>query len=202
VQETRDKVDEASRAYVREKAGLIQAIGASKNPLEIARERAAEIDDAFFSVLQANAQDAERRGDEQTLRGLEAISNIAMQVLTERQPPEVQLVNALLAANYPDETEKLLNEMKDIADDRMVEVMSQFADQLSQEDRTELAAKLTKIMMQARKILPKYDASADPRAATASNQPSGTPPSSPLSPSSPPPEPPKPPKPIIEIARR
>ncbi len=61
VQDTRDKVDEASRIYMQEKAGLIQAIASSKNPLETAREREAEIDDAFFSVLQANAQEAQRR---------------------------------------------------------------------------------------------------------------------------------------------
>ncbi len=81
--------------------------------------------------------------------------------MTERQPPEVQMVNALLSANYPDETEKLLTKMRDIADDRIIAVMSQFADQLSQQDRTELAAKLTKIMVQARKILPKYDPAQD-----------------------------------------
>lgn len=194
VQETRDKVDEASRAYMQEKAGLIQAIASSKNPVETAREREAEIDDTFFSVLQANAQEAQRRGDEQTLKALSAINDIGMQIMTERQPPEVQMVNALLSANYPDETEKMLTEMKDLADDRMIGVMAQFADQLSQQDRTELAGKLTKIMVQARKILPKYDASKDVDAG-ADGGPGDAPPAA-----QPPPEEPR--KPLIEIARR
>jgi hypothetical protein len=55
-------------------------------------------------------------------------------------------------------------------------VLAQFADQLAQQDRTDLGAKLTKVIMQARKILPKYDPNRDT-----------TPP---------------PPKPTIEIARR
>lgn len=193
IQESRDKVDAASRAYMEEKVGVIQAIASSKNPLETAHEREADIDDTFFAVLQANAQEAQRRGDEQTLKALSAVNDIAMQIMAERQPPEVQMVNALLSAGYPEETEKLLNELKDVADDRLISVMSQFADQLAQQDRTELAAKLTKVMVQARKILPKYDSSKDPR---------GQAPQDGDGSASPPQQPPEPPKPIIEIARR
>jgi hypothetical protein len=184
IQETRDKVDEASRAYMQEKVALIQTIASSKDPLQTARDRDAEIDDVFFSVLQANAQEAQRRGDEQTLKALSAVNEIAMQIMAERQPPEVQMINALLSANYPDETQKFLEEMKDVADDRLIGVMAQFADQLAQQDRTELAAKMTKIMVQARGILPKYDPAKDASAE------GGAPP------------PPEPPKPTIEIARR
>jgi hypothetical protein len=196
VQEMRDKVDAASRAYMEEKAGLIQAIASSKDPLQTAREREAEIDDAFFAVLQANAQEAQRRGDEQSLKALSAINEIGMQIMAERQPPEVQMVNALLSAEYPEETGKMLEELKDVADDRLLGVMAQFADQLSQQDRTELGAKMTKIMVQARGILPKYDPSQDDDAdaGDGAGPAGGTPPSSP--------PPPEPPKPLIEIARR
>ncbi len=191
VQEMRDKVDAASRAYMEEKAGLIQAIASSKNPLQTARDREAEIDDAFFAVLQANAQEAQRRGDEQTLKALSSINDIGMQIMAERQPPEVQMVNALLSAEYPDETKQMLEELKDVADDRLVGVMAQFADQLSQQDRTDLAAKMTRIMVQARSILPKYDPSKDDDV----DQGDGAG-------GAPPPPPAEPPKPVIEIARR
>jgi hypothetical protein len=195
IQEVRDKVDAASRAYMEEKATLIQAIVSSKDPLETAREHESEIDDAFFAVLQANAQAAQQRGDEQSLKALAAVNEIAMQIMAERQPPEVQMVNALLSSEYPSETEKLLNEFKDVADDRFIGVMAQFADQLAQQDRTELAAKLTRIMVQARGILPKYDPSKeDAQVSETGAGATQTPPTS-----SPPPEPPKP---IIEIARR
>ncbi|MCS7056870.1 MAG: CpXC domain-containing protein [Thermoflexales bacterium] len=183
IQEVRDKVDAASRAYLEEKAALIEAIASSDNPLETARQHDAEIDDAFFAVLQANAQDAQRRGDEQTLKALAAVNEVVMQVIAERQPPEVQMINMLLAAKYPEETEKLLNEFKDVADDRLISIMAQFADQLAQQDRTDLGAKLTKIMLQARKILPKHDPSKETPAGQ--TRPSN-----------------EPPKPVIEIARR
>ena len=41
-------------------------------------------------------------------------------------------------------------------DTRLITVMSQLADQLSQNDRTDTAARLTEIMLQAYRILPKY----------------------------------------------
>jgi hypothetical protein len=176
IQETRDKIDAASRAFIESKAKLIEEIASSSSPIESARKHIDELDDAFFSVLQLNIQDAERAGDEEALAVLGRVEQVVMQAIAERQPPEVQMVNMLLAAKYPEETEKLLGEWKDTLDDRFISVLAQFADQLAQQDRTDLSAKLTKVMTQARKILPKYDPSREP------NQPS--------------------PKPTIEIARR
>jgi len=162
VQETRDKVDAANREYMQAKIALIQEIAGSKDPQQTAREHEAEIDDTFVAVIQANAQEAQKRGDKNTLEALQLVYNIAMQLMTERQPPEVQLVNALLQAKYPDDTAKMLNEIKNQVDDRLLGVMSKLADQLAQNDRTDTAAKLTQIMVQARSILPKYDPATDP----------------------------------------
>jgi hypothetical protein len=168
---------------------LIQTIASSKDPLQTARQNADLIDDAFFQILQMNAQAAQQRNDENSLKALEAINDIAMQIMAEKQPPEVQMVNALLAADYPDETKKMLEELKDVADDRIIGVMSQFADQLAQQDRTDLSAKMTKIMVQARGILPKYSPANDAEAQAHSG-------------ANEPPPPPQSPKPLIEIARR
>ncbi|HQY24306.1 MAG TPA: hypothetical protein PLL45_05480, partial [Thermoflexales bacterium] len=124
-------------------------------------------------------------------KALGTVYQIGTQIMTERQPPEVQVINALLSAKYPDETEKMLIQLRDTgADDRLTAVMGQLAEQLAQEDRSDTAAKLTSIMLQAGRILPKYDPDKDP-----GNE---TPP--PGSGPTPPPEAPK--KPMFEIARR
>lgn len=157
IQDVRDKVDQASRAAMQEKVQLIQEIVSSKDPIQTAREHEEEIDDMLVAVIQSNAQEAQKRGDKNTLEALQAVYNIAMQIMGERQPPEVQLVNALLQAEFPTETEKMLEEIKDQVDTRLITVMSQLADQLSQNDRTDTAARLTEIMLQAYRILPKFD---------------------------------------------
>lgn len=189
VQDVRERLDAASRAVVQRKADLINRILGSDKPVETARENADEIDEMFMSLLQANIQQAQQRNDQELGRALSAVYQIALQIMAERQPPEVQIINALMSMKYPEETEKLLNDIKDQVDDRLVLVMAQFAEQLAKEDRTDLAAKLTQIMVQARGILPKYDPSKDgQREAAAAG--------------AAPPPPPEPPKPKIEIARR
>ncbi len=220
VQETRDKIDAAGRAYMQEKTALIQTIASSKDPLQTARDNGDSIDESFLQVLQLSVQSASQRGDEKTKQALEAIYDIAMQVIAERQPPELQIVSALAQADYPEETKKILEEVKDMADDRLITVMIQYADQLSQQDRSDLAAKMTKVIVQARGILPKYDPKADKDDGPAGR--GGSPPPEPPAPkggaggsglilnprgdSAPPPDAgntgDQPKKPLIEIARR
>ncbi|MGQ9904476.1 MAG: hypothetical protein ACUVRU_09190 [Anaerolineae bacterium] len=189
VQDIRDRLDAASRAVMQRKAELINRILGSDKPVETARENAADIDEMFISLLQANLQQAQQNNDQELGRALSAVYQIAMQIMAERQPPEVQIINALMSMKYPEETEKLLNDIKDQVDDRLLLVMAQFAEQLAKEDRTDLSAKLTQIMVQARAILPKYDPSKDKRGEAAGA--GATPPPAP-----------EPPKPKIEIARR
>ena len=149
------------------------------------------IDDAFFRLLQDKMQQAQLQGDEVLFKALGTVYQIGTQIMTERQPPEVQVINALLSAKFPDETEKMLTQLKDTgADDRLTAVMGQLAEQLAQEDRSDTAARLTSIMLQAGRILPKYDPDKDPGNAA---PPPGSGPT-------PPPDAPK--KPMFEIARR
>ncbi len=204
VQDVREKIDAAGRAYMQQKVELIQTIASSKDPMETARENAEQIDDAFIQVVQMNLQTAEQRGDQNALQMLRAMQDIAMQVISERQPPEVQIVGALMQAEYPDGTRAILEEIREFADDRIITVMIQYADQLSQQDRSDLAAKMTKIMVQAREILPKYDPDKDAGAQGGGSP--GSPPPPPsggsglIGGSNLPQDPPK--KPLIEIARR
>ncbi|MCS7061932.1 MAG: hypothetical protein RMN25_12325 [Anaerolineae bacterium] len=190
VQDIRDRLDAASRAIMQQKADLINTILSSEKPFEKAREHAEEIDELFMSLLQANIQQAQQRGDQELSRALGAVYQIALQIMAERQPPEVQIINALMSMKYPEETEQLLNQIKDQFDDRLILVMGQFAEELAKQDRTDLSAKLTQIMVQARSILPKYDPSRDKSSGPTVGAPTT------------PPAPPEPPKPKIEIARR
>ncbi len=190
VQDIRDKIDAASRAMMDSKANLINEILSSEKPEDVARANEEDIDDVFVSMLQANMQDAQQRHDEELLRALMVVYQIAMKIMSERQPPEIQMINALLMAKYPEESKRMLEEMSKSIDDRFIQVMVQVADQLAQEDRTDLGAKLTQVIVQARQILPKYDASRDPNANAGSAATQNRPPSN------------EPPKPKIEIARR
>lgn len=167
IQDIRDKLDTAQRDFVEQKARLVETILGSSDPMETARENEAQIDETFIALVQANAQQAQQKGDQELFRAMQTVYQVAMQIVAERQPPEVQFINALLSAKTDDEQRQLL---KDIAangaDDRLIRVMGQLADQLAQEDRTDTAGKLTQLMVLAREILPKYAGPAPDRPQT------------------------------------
>lgn len=176
VQDIRAKLESAQKDYMRSKAELINKILSSQDPLATAREHADEIDESFLDVVAANIQSAQQQGQRKELiQAFEAVYRIGMQIMTERQPVEVQIMNALLQANYPDETQQILEQIRDEMglDDRFCAVMGKMAEELAGQDRSEAAARMTEVMIQARSVLPKYDPSKD--AANAA----GAPPSAP-----------------------
>jgi hypothetical protein len=189
IQDARMRAENAQRDFMRSKAELINKILSSEKPLETAKEHAEEIDETFLAVLQANIQSAQQQGQRpELLKAFEAVYQIAMQIMNERQPIEVQIISALLQANYPDETKTILEQLRDEMglDDRFCAVIGQMAEQMAGQDRTDASARLTEIMIQARGILPKHNpatpagegapaasAPAKPTSPTASASPSG-----------------------------
>ena len=57
---------------------------------------------------------AEKHGDSRETQQLQTVYQVALDVIQEGLPPELRLVNELLAASYPEKTEELLQ--KHIAD--------------------------------------------------------------------------------------
>ena len=201
VQDIRDKMDAAQREYISQKGKLIETILTSKDPMKTAQENAQLIDETFLAVVQANAQQAQKNNDKQLLDAMQAVYEIAMEIMAQRQPPEVQFINALVTAKSEDEQIAMLKEAAGQGlDDRIIPVMGQLADQLSQEDRTDLAGKLTQLMVTAREILPKYNAASAGAPAPAPEQGGGLVGADGLIRGSN--EPPPPAAPKIEIARR
>ena len=72
-----------------------------------------------------------------------------MRLIQESQPPELQFINSLLTADYPDGTQALLEENRQQIDDRMLELMRLVEDDLTQSGRVELAQRLAEIQKQA-----------------------------------------------------
>ena len=170
---------------MRSKADLINKILSSQDPLATAREHEKEIDEDFLAVVEANMQSAQQQGQrKEMLQAFEMVYRIAMQIMTERQPVEVQIMNALMQAQFPDETQQILEQIRDEMgiDDRFCAVMGKMAEQLAGQDRTEASARITQVMIQARSILPKYDPaqeSASPQLAPESRRNAPTPPPAP-----------------------
>jgi len=92
---------------------LLREILESPNPITALRERVELIDDMFLAVLSMNIQEAERQGATEAVEMLSALLDEINEMAAEALPPEMQLINDLLQAEYPEETRELLHESSD-----------------------------------------------------------------------------------------
>jgi len=131
------QMDEAAKASMQESTVLLQELLSSPEPRSAVREHAEEIDDVFLAVLSANMQEAEKRGAKAAVERMAMIYDEIMALMEESMPPEVQLINELLRAPYPDGTRALLQEHRTEITPEVIELMGHLADDMVQREGPE-----------------------------------------------------------------
>jgi hypothetical protein len=143
------RLDEVERATMQQYSALLGEILQANDIQQAVAERAPYIDQNFLSVLSANLQQAENRGASAAVRRLKEVWDAAVDMINHASPPEVQLVNQLLLAEYPGETRKLLAEHRDMVTADFIEALSELAEQMEAEDAPDMATRLRQIRSQA-----------------------------------------------------
>jgi len=151
--EIRDRLDAETRARLQEKADLLREIFESENLEESLREHVEEIDEAFFTVLSANIEQAEAGRDKEATRRLKRLETAAFQLLGERTPRPIKFINQLLVAQYPRETKKLLEENVEQVDSELLRVLDLIIENLTRSGDKKTARQLREIKDQARAML-------------------------------------------------
>lgn len=134
-------------------AQRLEEILESDDPEEAVRANLAEIDEFFLSVLAANLEAAERSGRTEEVEKLRRVGGAISKIIEESQPPEIQLINQLLGADYPDGTQALLEENRELVGDGLLEIMRLMGEDLSEGGRTELGQRLAQIQEQAASMI-------------------------------------------------
>ena len=182
----REKLDAAAKAVLEQRAALLREIVLAENLDEAVRAHVEELDDAFFSVLEANMQAAEQSNQTATLDRLQAVADAISRAIAAAQPPEIRLVNALLSIAYPDDTRRLLEANRRALSPQLLDWMRGVAEDLKQNGRADTAEHLLKVIAQAQDMV------SAPFPATATTAPAPAPAA----------QPPAAPKPQILIAKR
>ncbi len=144
-----ERLDEAQRAAMQQYSALLGEILSATDIEQAVAERAPYIDQNFLSVVSANLQEAEKRNATAAMRRLQEVWNAAVNMINQASPPEVQLVNQLLMAEYPAGTRKLLAESRDLVTADFVEALSELAEQMEAEGAPDMAVRLRQIRSQA-----------------------------------------------------
>jgi len=151
--ELTEQLDKEAQALQETKVRLLQDVLASADPAEALRERKDEVDLILMSVLGAALRQAQSSGDEEKAKQLVALNETVLSILQEGLPPQLRLVNELLAAEYPEETRRLLEEHGDEWNTEILELLDTLTSDLESQGRTESALRLKDMRKQAEALL-------------------------------------------------
>jgi hypothetical protein len=151
---TRDKIDAQVQAEVDSKLALLrELLGVPTNEIESALQKhLPEIDDLFFEILARNLQSAEQQGDAKASEHLQVIGDAAMRFVQSTQPPEIRFVNALVQAEYPNQTRELLERNKRVLVPEFIAWMENLTQDLRTDGRAAAADRLVQVIAQAREM--------------------------------------------------
>lgn len=151
--EMTERLHKEAQAVQQVKIQVLQDVLASPAPAKALRERAEEIDVMFLGVLAAAIRAAEDRADQAEMKRLQTINDAALELLQEGLPPELRLVNELLAAKYPEQTQQLLRERRADWSANLLQVLETLSNDLQAQGRTHTAQRLKDVRAQAEAIL-------------------------------------------------
>jgi len=107
------------------------------------------VDELFLSVLATNLQAAQQSDRSDDVAKLEQIAATIMKLIDESQPPEIQFINQLVMADYPEGTQALLDENREQVNAALLELMDVIGKDLVERGQKETARRLAQIRAQA-----------------------------------------------------
>jgi ABC-type transporter Mla MlaB component len=147
------QIDAEMQRATQESAQFLQEVLDSDDPEQVLRSNLEQVDDLFMSVLASALERAQKSGETARLEELEEVSSALLQLIQESQPPEIRFINQLLSAEYPEATQAMLEENRDLVDERLLELMSLIGSDFDQRGRSEVAQRLEQIREQAAALL-------------------------------------------------
>lgn len=144
------EIDRLEREALNKASRLLSEILQAQDPEQAVRDRLEQIDSFVFAVLSMNIEEAARRGQKETAEALQNLGDLIMAVLEEKLPPEIRLINQLLQAAYPAETQNLLAQNKKLITPQFLEALENVVAQMQSSGQAQLAEHLAQVKEQAR----------------------------------------------------
>ncbi len=124
------QVEDAVRQATQALREAIDRLSRAQDVRKAVREALPWIDQDFLSVLAEELDKAQRRGDEKRARRLQRLWDAVQEALAP--PPEVQLLDRLLAARDKAERERLMEQHADLITPQLVQMVTQLVVQAEQ----------------------------------------------------------------------
>ncbi len=151
--DTRDRLDQEAQALYESRASLLRDLLTSDDPHDLARRRITEIDEPFLNVLGANLQQAHKQENDRALEELREVWDVVMDLMEEAMPPELRLINRLMAAEDEEEIERLLQESRDLVTQRMAQFVEETEADAREEGDLETAEQMALVSERMSRML-------------------------------------------------
>ena len=149
----RERLDQEVAEVYEDRAALIRGLIVSSDPEKLARSRFAEMDEAFFEVLQMMLHQAQTDNDLELESRLREVWELVMRLLEESLPPELQLFGQLTRASDEQEVERLLREHRSLLTDGLLELLEAGEKDMRQDGRLQIADNLALALRKAREMM-------------------------------------------------
>lgn len=146
-----EEIEEQDRMVqeAQDRAALLLMRLSEADDLEAAvREHRDELDTVFFVLLNRYRETAEKEGDTERVEKLDAIMDAAQEALEEQLPPEARLINRLLRAEHPDETDQILEEHRGLLTDEFLDTYDAYIGRFEQQGDQEAVEHLQEVREQ------------------------------------------------------
>ena len=145
-----ERQDEETKELLTSRAELLKKLLQSSEPETLLREQAVSLDEAFFTVLSANAQQAAQAGQKEVVDALQRIGTSAVRIVQENAPPVVKLINQLAEEDDAAARTQVLQKNEDLVNGEFFDIIDAMSAELAEIGRDEVAERLEAIANQAR----------------------------------------------------
>jgi hypothetical protein len=112
------------------------------------RENRAKLTDLTLNIIARYRAVAEASGNKGRAEKLQAILEQALETLESELPPESRLINRLMRAEYPDATNRILEENRGMLNEALLATVDKYIANLRQTNKTKMADQLQNIRAQ------------------------------------------------------
>ena len=145
--------EKQSRAIVERSVNTLRMLLQASDIRTAIQSNLDRIDETFLMVLQANLEEARRSGNIEASSRLRQIRDEVMRLIQESSPPEIRLINDLLALESEEEALNLLYERSSDLTPETLEMMEDLIGQFREAGNDPVADRLQVIRSEAEKML-------------------------------------------------
>jgi len=145
------QVDQVAQQQGQQAAAVLRRLIEAPDLAQAVRENIQVIDNTFMAILGQNFDAAQKAGRKDVAEKIQQIGDTILAIIRESAPPEIKLINELLALETEEEAMEAVKRRAAEIAPQVVEAMKEVEAELGASDRKEVAERLGKIRAAAEK---------------------------------------------------